>query len=65
MVVVDALDPAPTRAGYREFGNAPLIRWSDEVADREEHIVTTVLQDALLPRFIEAWAGPCRTKPIA
>ena len=37
--------------GIPEFGNAPLIRWSDEVADQEEHIVTTVLRDALLAAF--------------
>lgn len=51
VVVVDALESGAHSGGIPEFGNAPLIRWSDEVADQEEHIVTTVLRDALLAAF--------------
>ena len=51
VVVVDALESGAHSGGIPEFGNAPLIRWSEEIDDQEEQIVTTVLRDALLSAF--------------
>lgn len=51
VVVVDALEPGAHSGGIPEFGNAPLIRWSDGENEQEEQIVTTVLRDALLAAF--------------
>lgn len=51
VVVVDALESGAHSGGIPEFGNAPLIRWSDEIENQEEQIVTTVLRDALLAAF--------------
>ncbi len=48
MLVVDALDSGASTIGISEFGNAPIIRWSNDVPEQEEQIVTTVLRDALL-----------------
>jgi hypothetical protein len=51
MLVVDALEGGARTPGIPELGNTPLIRWSDDVPDQEEQIVTTVLRDALLATF--------------
>lgn len=51
MLVVDALEGGARTPGIPELGNTPLIRWSDDVPDQEEQIVTTVLRDALLAAF--------------
>jgi hypothetical protein len=51
MLVVDALEGGARTLGIPELGNTPLIRWSDDVPEQEEQIVTTVLRDALLAAF--------------
>lgn len=51
MLVVDALEGGARTPGIPEFGNTPLVRWSDEVPEQEEQIVTMVLRDALLAAF--------------
>lgn len=50
-LVVDALAEGAHTSGIPELGNSALIRWSDDVADQEEQIVTTVLRDAMLAAF--------------
>lgn len=51
VVVVDALDGGARTSGIPELGNAPLIRWADEVQEQEEQVVTTLLRDAMLAAF--------------
>lgn len=54
VVVVDALESGGRTSGIPELGNAPLIRWAEEVPDQEEQVVTTLLRDALLAAFHSA-----------
>jgi hypothetical protein len=69
VLVVDALaaleDGSPTlpTPGLPELGNAPIIRWSEEVKDQEEQIVTTILRDALLSSFHIAVGGTMPDAP--
>lgn len=51
ILIVDALEGGSQTLGLPEFGNAPLIRWSEDIKDQEEQIVTTILRDALLTAF--------------
>jgi hypothetical protein len=53
-LVVDALEVGSYSVGIPELGNAPLIRWTNGVADQEELIVTTVMRDVLLASFHSA-----------
>jgi hypothetical protein len=56
-IVVDAVEGGGQTAGIPELGNAPLIRWADEIKDQEEQVVTTVLRDAMLAAFHIAVGG--------
>lgn len=51
VVVVDALEETALTPGIPELGNATLIRWSEQVIDQAEQIVTVVLRDALLASY--------------
>ena len=51
VLVVDALAGEIATPGIPEFGNAPAIRWTNDVPVQEEYIVTTLLRDALLGEF--------------
>jgi hypothetical protein len=62
LLVVDALDGGSRTMGIPELGNAPAIRWGEDVPDQEEQVVTTVLRDALLAAFHSAVG---RTMPEA
>jgi hypothetical protein len=48
VLLVDALNPDDATRGIPELGNAPIIRWSDQITDQAERIVTAVLREALL-----------------
>jgi hypothetical protein len=50
-IVVDAVEGGAQTYGIPELGNAPLIRWADEIKDQEEQVVTTLLRDAMLGAF--------------
>jgi hypothetical protein len=50
-IIVDALDGNNATLGIPEVGNAPIMRWSDDVKNPEEQVVTTVMRDALLAVF--------------
>lgn len=63
VLVVDALEGGTRTPGIPEFGNAPLIRWSEDVPDQEEQIVTTVLRDALLASYHAAVGRLMRDAP--
>ena len=54
VLVVDALDGGAVTSGIPELGNAPVVRWSDEVSEQEERIVTMVLRDTMLTAFHRA-----------
>lgn len=60
VLVVDAMEPGTRSVGLPEMGNAPLLRWSPDLPDQEEQIVTTILRDSLLAAF---HAGLGRTMP--
>ncbi|MBN1608462.1 MAG: toll/interleukin-1 receptor domain-containing protein [Polyangiaceae bacterium] len=51
VLVVNALDAGVPTLGVPELGNSPEIRWSSDVPDQEEQIVTTLLRDAMLSEF--------------
>lgn len=51
VLVVEAMDGGAGSAGIPELGNAPCIRWSEQLHDLEELIVTTVLRDVLLAAY--------------
>jgi len=51
VLVVDALEGGGRTLGIPEFGNARIMRWSDDDEGQEEHIVTTLLRDALLASY--------------
>jgi hypothetical protein len=55
-LVVDALKGGEPTTGIAELGNAPVVRWGDDVVDQEEQIVTMVLRDLLLSSFHSALA---------
>ena len=63
MLVVDALAEGARTPGIPELGNTPLIRWSDNVPEQEEQIVTTVLRDALLAAFHSGMGRLVRDEP--
>lgn len=63
MLVVDALAEGARTPGIPELGNTPLIRWSDNVPEQEEQIVTTVLRDALLAAFHSGVGRLVRDEP--
>jgi hypothetical protein len=56
VLVVNALSPEVPTMGVPEFGNCPEIRWSADVPEQEEQIVTTLLRDTLLSQFHTAMA---------
>ena len=51
IVIVDALEGGVQTSGIPELGNTPIIRWSEQVENQEEQVVTTLLRDALLAVF--------------
>lgn len=53
-LVVEALESGQQSPGVAEFGNSPVIRWSDEGPGLEELIVTTLIRDAMLAAFHSA-----------
>jgi len=61
VVVVEAIADGERTPGLAELGNAPLIRWADQVTDLEEQVVTTLLRDAALAAFHSAVG---RTLPL-
>ena len=54
VVVVEAIADGERTLGLAELGNAPLIRWAEQVPDLEEQVVTTLLRDAALAAFHSA-----------
>jgi hypothetical protein len=56
LIVVDAMEGAETSFGIPEFGNASLIRWSNEAPNIEELIVTAAIRDAMLAAYCSAVA---------
>jgi hypothetical protein len=54
VLVVDALENGASTVSIPELGNSPVVRWSPEVPEQEEQIVTTLLRDGLLGAFHSA-----------
>jgi hypothetical protein len=48
VVVVNALEAGTESAGIPEMGRTPQIRWSDDIKEQPEAIVTTALRDVML-----------------
>jgi hypothetical protein len=65
VLVVSCLNPHEPTLGVPEFGNAPEIRWAEDVREQEEQIVTTLMRDALLSQFHAALARTIRAEPSA
>jgi hypothetical protein len=61
-IIVDAMEGGKATLGIPELGNAPVIRWSEEIKNPEEQVVTTVLRDALLAVFHTAVGRNIGTK---
>ena len=57
LIVVEAMDDGSKSLGIPEFGNAPTVRWSPDIPDIEEQIVTRVIRDALLGAYHAALAS--------
>jgi hypothetical protein len=50
-LVVEAMEAAASSPGIPEFGNSPVVRWSDQTLGLEEVIVMSVIRDAMLASF--------------
>jgi len=63
LIVVEAMDDGCKSLGVPEFGNAPTVRWSTDIPDIEEQIVTRVIRDALLGTYHSALAASIPAEP--
>ncbi len=69
LLLVDALDAGADTAGMSEVGDSTHIRWSDDLKELEERIVTMALRDAMLRSFHTTLArslprGPHNTRIV-
>jgi len=53
-LVVEAMEGRQFSSGVPEFGNSPVIRWTDDDPGMEELIITTIIRDAMLASFHSA-----------
>lgn len=54
VLVVDSLEAGAVTSGIPELGNAPVVRWSEDLSEQAEKIVTMVLRDTMLTAFHRA-----------
>ncbi|MDQ7251277.1 toll/interleukin-1 receptor domain-containing protein [Dongia sedimenti] len=63
LLVVEAMEGMELSAGIPEFGNSQVVRWTDQVPDIDEFIVTTVIRNAMLASFHAALGASLQAGP--
>ncbi len=62
-LVVDDLESGRQTSGIPELGNSSCIRWSNDIPDQEEQIVTTIMRDVMLAAFHSAVGATIQANP--